>query len=154
VRTVIACGALAVLLMAGTACGPSDTTLPTPPNTPVVNPAPPPAPPSESRPLPAGPARTFVFDHEVSYHVSDYTRESSFILYDSHAFALRFEGLSLEYRGTYSESKGVIVFDWEGWSGAGPWGATGTLKGDTLIVNYNTIMSLTDFEDAAYVIQR
>ena len=42
----------------------------------------------------------------------------------------------------------MIKFEWEGWSVAGPWGATGTLKGDSLTVHYNEIMRHTDFEDA------
>ena len=38
------------------------------------------------------------------------------------------------YRGG---GNGVITFEWEGWSVAGPWGATGTLQGATLIVQDN-----------------
>ena len=44
------------------------------------------------------------------------------------------------------------MFEWEGWNVAGPWGATGTLKGDSLTVQYNEIMQHTDFEDALYVL--
>jgi hypothetical protein len=47
---------------------------------------------------------------------------------------------------------GVITFDWEGWSAAGPWGATGSIRGDSLTVEYNLIMQLTDFEDAVYAL--
>jgi hypothetical protein len=64
---------------------------------------------------------------------------------------LRYPGTG-EYRGRYSLTDGVIAFDWEGWSTAGPWGATGTLTGDSLTVQYNFIMQMTDFEDALYVI--
>lgn len=39
-----------------------------------------------------------------------------------------------EYRGRYTEANGVITFEWDGWSRAGPWGATGTLNGDSLTV--------------------
>ena len=49
------------------------------------------------------------------------------------------------------ESNGTLVLDWEGWSVAGPWGETATLAGDSLTVQYNWIMTLTDFEDAVYV---
>jgi hypothetical protein len=56
------------------------------------------------------------------------------------------------YRGGYKDANGVIVFEWEGWSGAGPWGATGILTGDSLTVQYNEIMHHTDFEDALYVL--
>jgi hypothetical protein len=38
-----------------------------------------------------------------------------------------------------------------GWSSAGPWGAAGTLGGNSLTVRYNLIMQMTDFEDAIYV---
>ena len=48
------------------------------------------------------------------------------------------------------EANGVITFAWEGWSVAGSWGATGTIRGDRLTVQYNLIMQLTDFEDAVY----
>ena len=56
------------------------------------------------------------------------------------------------YRGGYKDANGVIAFEWEGWSVAGAWGATGTLKGDSLTVQYNQIMQYTDFEDAVYVL--
>jgi hypothetical protein len=100
----------------------------------------------------SGPARTFVFDRELSYGVSDYTKKSRFVLYDNGAFVLQFLSLGeAGYRGAYEEANGVITLQWEGWSTAGPWGATGTLKGDSLTVQYNLIMQMTDFEDAVYV---
>jgi hypothetical protein len=49
-------------------------------------------------------------------------------------------------------ANGVITFEWEGWSVAGPWGATATISDDSLSVEYNLIMQLTDFEDAVYVL--
>ena len=48
----------------------------------------------------------------------------------------------------------AVVFDWDGRSVAGPWGAIGTLKGDSLTVQYNGIMQLSDFEDAVYALIR
>jgi hypothetical protein len=50
---------------------------------------------------------------------------------------------------------GVITFEWADWnlaSVSGPWSATGTLKGNSLTVQYNPIMHHNDFEDAAYVL--
>jgi hypothetical protein len=44
------------------------------------------------------------------------------------------------------------MFDWEGWSSAGAWGASGTLKGDSLTVQYKEIMHFIDFEDVVYVL--
>jgi hypothetical protein len=73
---------------------------------------------------------------------------------DNGAFALQYASLGIEYRGGYTESNGVITFQWEGWSVAGPWGATGTLKDGSLTVQYNLIMQLTDFEDAVYGLKR
>jgi hypothetical protein len=95
-------------------------------------------------------ARTFVFAHELTYPVSGGTWASRYVLYPDGTFALQFGGPGLQYRGRYTESNSVIVFDWDGWSTAGPWGATGTLDGDIMTVRYNLVMMLTDFEDGAY----
>ena len=148
-------GALLVLLMLSAACGSSGPTSPTPTGTsqPIALPSPAPQRGISAPPL-SGPSRTFVFDRELSYRVSDYTKESRFVLYDNGAFMLRFVGQGGEYRGEYSEADGVITFEWEGWSVAGPWGATGAVKGDRLTVQYNLIMQMTDFEDAVYALTR
>jgi hypothetical protein len=91
-----------------------------------------------------------VFDRALLYPVRDYTMESRFVLYDNGAFVLQYVGLGGQYRGGYTEANGVITFQWEGWSAAGAWGATGMIKGNSLTVQYNVIMELTDFEDAVY----
>jgi hypothetical protein len=98
----------------------------------------------------SGSSRTFAFDHELTYPVSDYTKQSRFVLYDNGAFALQYGGAIGQYRGGYTASNGVITFQWEGSSSAGPWGATGTLRDGSLTVQYNLIMGLSDFEDAVY----
>jgi hypothetical protein len=98
----------------------------------------------------SGSSRTFTFDHELAYAVRDETTQSWFVLYDTGSFALQFPSISREYHGGYTEANGVITFYWEDWSTAGPWGATGTLKDGSLLVEYNIILSLIDFEDAAY----
>jgi hypothetical protein len=36
----------------------------------------------------AGPSRTFTFNHELSFPVSGYTKQSRFVLYDDGAFVL------------------------------------------------------------------
>jgi hypothetical protein len=56
-----------------------------------------------------------------------------------------------DYPGRFIRSGDTIDFHFEGWSVAGPWEATGTLRGDSLIVSYNSVMSWSDFEDGAYV---
>ena len=54
----------------------------------------------------SGPSRTFVFDRELSYRVSDYTKMSRFVLYDNGAFVLRFPSLGEGgYRGGYNGRK-------------------------------------------------
>ena len=130
------------------ACAGSTPTAPTPPRQSVILPAP--APPQTNFPPASGPSRTFTFDHTFGPTAADYTKQSRFVLYDDGAFVLQYLSLIGDYRGGYSESNGVITFGWEGWSVAGPWGATGTLQDGVLTVHYNLIMQLTDFEDAAY----
>ena len=98
----------------------------------------------------SGLSRTFTFNRELTYHLTDYTKQSRFVLYDNGAFVLQYVSLGGEYRGGYTESNGVITFQWEGWSIAGAWGATGTLKDGSLTVQYNLIMQLSDLEDAVY----
>jgi hypothetical protein len=151
-NTGVGLGGVVVLLVLVAACGSSGPTSPTGTNPPSVFP-PPTSPPATVFPPLSGPSRTFVFDRELSYRVSDYTRHSRFVLYDNGAFVLRFPSLGEGgYRGGYTDANGVITFEWEGWSLAGPWGATGTLKGDSLTVQYNEVMLFTDFEAALYVL--
>jgi hypothetical protein len=139
-----------VLLLMAMGCNGSTTT---PTHQPATSPTPIP-PPTPNFPAPAGPSRTFVFDHPQSYNVTETTKQSRFVLYDDGAFVLQYVGLGLEYRGAYTDANGVITFEWEGWSTAGAWGASGALKGDSLTVQYNLIMQLTDFEDAVYSLAR
>ncbi|HUQ19337.1 MAG TPA: hypothetical protein VM099_06955 [Gemmatimonadaceae bacterium] len=142
-----------LLLLSAVACGTSDTTSPS-----VTNGAPgvgAPAQPSHPTnfPAPTGPARVFAYDHAF-WAPQAYTTQSRFVLYDNHAFALQYPPPIGEYRGGYTETNAGISFDWEGWSSAGPWWASGTLSGDTLTVRYNMIMALSDFEDAVYTLVR
>jgi ABC-type transport system substrate-binding protein len=150
--TTVRHGVVVLLLVLSAACGSSAPTSSTVTSQPPAQPSVPsttPAPPMTFPPL-AGPARIFIFDRQLSYPVSHYTRESRFVLYDSGGFALQYPSLGGAYRGGYTEANGVITLAWEGWSVAGPWGATGTIKGDMLTIQYNLIMQLTDFEDAVY----
>jgi hypothetical protein len=152
--TVRRCAAV-VLLVLSAACGSSAPTSPTGTHQrPALSSQSPTPRPATNFPPLSGPSRTFVFDRELSYRVSDYTRNSRFVVYDNGAFVLQYPSLGeLGYRGGYRDANGVIVFEWEGWSVAGPWGATGTLEGQSLTVRYNEIMQHTDFEDAVYVLR-
>ena len=144
--TAISRGTLVGLVLLSIACGRSTPTAPTASSQgPVPSP---PAPPPTNFPALSGLSRTFTFDHELTYHPSDYTKQSRFVLYDNGAFALQYVSLGGEYRGGYTESNGVITFQWEGFiCGAC---ATGTLKDGSLTVQYNLIMWLSGFEDAVY----
>jgi hypothetical protein len=139
-------GALAALLALTGAC--SDVKMPTAPapvhsqQVPALEPLPPLPPISR-------PARVFEFVPSPAHPTSAITETSRYVLYDDGTFALQFNGV-FEYLGTYTEADGVIQFFWEGRSVAGPWGANGTLDGNTLTVRYNIIMQLSDFEDCAY----
>jgi ABC-type transport system substrate-binding protein len=148
-NTTVRRGTVIVLLVLSAACGSSAPTSPTGTSQPPAVLSHTPGPPTNFPPL-TGPSRTFVFGRELSYPISNYTRQSRFVLYDNGAFVLQYVGLVADYRGGYTEANGVIAFAWEGWSVAGPWSATGTIRGETLTVQYNLIMQLTDFEDAVY----
>ena len=145
-HTAISRGTVVGLFALSIACGRATPIAPTPLSRGAVVPSSPAPPPT----IVSGPSRTFTFDHQLAYGVRDYTKQSRFILYDNGAFALEYVSLGLEYRGTYTDSNGVVTFQWEGWSVAGPWGATGRLKDDSLTVQFNDIMQLSDFEDAIY----
>ncbi len=121
--------------------------------TPIAVPSPQPAPPALTGTYPAitGPAHVFVYRDSPYPRVAAYTLTSRFVLYDDGRFALQYQLPIGEYRGTYTTSDGVVTFNWEGWSAAGPWGAQATLSGNVLSVRYNLIMQLTDFEDADYL---
>jgi hypothetical protein len=149
-NTTIRRGAAVILVVLCSACGSSVPTSPTVIPQPQPLPAPTFPPPRTFPPL-SGPSRTFVFDHELTYPVRDYTKRSRIVLYDNGAFVLRYNDLA-DYRGGFTESDGVIRFDWEGWSAAGPWGASGTLEKTSLTIQFNFIMQLTDFEDAVYLL--
>ena len=80
---------------------------------------------------------------------SMYANGSRFVLYADGTFHLQFpQG---EYPGTYSRSDSTIAFRFVDSSVAGRWLADGIVRGDTLVVQYNDIMSLSDFENGAYV---
>jgi hypothetical protein len=102
-----------------------------------------------------GPSLTYIFERELSYPVSDYTKQSRLVIFDNGAFLLQYVSLGGDgYRGGYTEANGVMNFEWEGFSTAGAFGATGTLKGNSLTVDYTGLMEISDFEDAVYVLTR
>src|SRR5262245_4180232 len=119
-NTTIRRGAVVVLLVFCVACGSSGPASPTETSQPA---------PASFPPL-SGPSRIFVFDHELSYPVSNFTKKSRFVLYDNGAFVLQYTDLGIEYRGGYTQNNEDITFNWEGRSTAGSLSATAKLEGD------------------------
>jgi hypothetical protein len=159
----IALGAtLAALLVSLAACNDSPTGPSTQPPDPVsgepngpnpspVPPEPNPAPPQPSPAWPpSGPAA--IYDRVTPSFI--FGSSSRFVLREDATFSLQYSTPQygfFEYLGTYSRADSLVTFHWQGWSSAGPWGADGILRGDSLIVKYNFIMQMTDFEDGVYV---
>jgi hypothetical protein len=145
------------LLVFSVSCGSSRPTSPSGTNQPPSVSSPTPQPPINFPPL-SGPSRTFIFDGELSYRVRDFTRNSRFVLYDNGAFVLQYPPSSLgdgAFRGQYQVANGIIMFlfEFQGRSAGTPFDdATGTLKGDSLTVQYPWSMRMADFEDAVYVL--
>jgi hypothetical protein len=150
-------GAVIGLLALLAACGGSDPAMPT--EEPIPPPPPPsPAPQVEFPPL-EGPSRTFIFSREESYPVHDFTKQSRFVLYDNGALALQYPhsqyGSGL-FRGAYKyeNSNVMILFEFQGRSVGEQWvDATGTLKGDSLTIQYSETMQHSSFENAVYVLK-
>ncbi len=101
---------------------------------------------------PVSPVAIYERSGEHSYPVG---LRSRYVFYDNEAFGLQYlragSGWSrlYEYAGTRSQADSVITFSFHGDS---RWFATGTMRGDTLIVQYNTVMMLSDFEDGVYLL--
>ena len=92
-------------------------------------------------------------DGSDAYHGG--TLRSRFILGEEGGFSLEFFSPNFgmfEYPGRYSRDGTALELDFDGWSRAGPWLATGTLEGDSLTVTYNVVMMLSDFVDGTYVL--
>lgn len=154
---------LAVLI--GSSAGCSDSMAPTAPipplpSAPTAPSAPtPPATPTTPVALPSFPALT---RPGTVYHAADaelysswvgYAMDSRYVLHADGTFVMQFVSTRwgcVGYTGRYTRAGSEITFDWDGWSIAGPWGATGTLDGDALTVRYNLIMALSDFVDGVY----
>ena len=107
-----------------------------------------------SFPAVAQAARIYVAARTTFYPYHGSPLASRYVLYEDGKFALQYSSANypfFEYRGTYTQTGTNLVFDWEGWSVAGPWAATGEVSDETLKVAYNIIMQLSDFEDGVYL---
>jgi hypothetical protein len=89
----------------------------------------------------------------------DYTRNSRVVLYDNGAFVLQYPPTSSydgRFPGAYRDANGVIMLLFKSSSGRSvdeAWDdATGTLRGDSLTIQYQESMQHADFENAVYVL--
>ena len=132
---------------------PSDPNRPLPP--PPATDGPPPPFPTVAGAVAIYDAGAGLYDELIPYHGSNLP--SRYVLFGDGTFQLQFSSYRFgifSYAGRYSRSDSVMTFTWDGWSTAGPWGSTGTLRGDTLAVRYNVVMMLSDFIDGDYVLSR
>jgi hypothetical protein len=180
IDTLVRGGAVVALLVVFVACGSSGPTSPsgfTPPP-PSRSPAPPPTPTPAPTPRPpigfpplSGPSRTFIFEPQLTARLwsanpnfvstpHDYTSNSRFVLYDNGAFLLQYPPSSFgdgRFPGAHRDANGVIMFlfEFQGRAVDDIWDdATGTLKGDSLTIQFQESMQHADFEDAVYVLMQ
>src|SRR5260221_2985643 len=117
--TAISRGTLVGLVVLSIACGRSTPTAPTASSQGSA---------ITSFPALSGLSRTFTFDHELTYRLSDYTKQSRLVLYDNGAFALQYVSLGIDYRGGETEANRGIALHLEGVSSARPPVAPWTLR--------------------------
>lgn len=144
--------ALLIVLSAG--CSDAATQPAGSPTQPSSGPPPAPAPafPPLSRPAVIYVGYDGIYDVSITSHGS--TIASRFVFYEDSTFELQFASQKdpfFQYTGRFTREDSLITFDWDGSSTAGPWGATATLRGDSLMVAYNEIMQWSGFIDGVYV---
>ena len=137
---------LGILIVLSTSC--------TDPTRPVMStgPAPAPAFPDLGRPAVVYVGEEGLYDMFAGYHASRLA--SRFVFFDDNTFELQFVGQRFgffKYRGRVTRADGRFLFDWDGSSTAGSWGAIGTVRGDSLRVEYSLMMQMSDFIDGVYV---
>lgn len=142
---------LALIAILSAACSDSRH-VPTSPTSWTAAPLPPPI---GVPPFPAvsKPARVYVAGFEsfsAAFHGG--VLNSRYVMYDDRTFALQYASPrfgNFEYRGTYVEANGEVVFDWEG--SLGVWAATAIITDQSLTVSYNFRMQMDDFENGVFV---
>ena len=88
----------------------------------------------------------------------DFTKNSRFVLYENGALVLQYPPSSYgdrTFRGQYREANGILMFlfEFQGRSVDDPWqDAIGTLRRDSLTVEYKESMQHADFENAVYIL--
>lgn len=111
-------------------------------------------PPREPPSFPPAPGAVAIYER-IGEHSFPAGVRSRYVFYNNGAFGLQYlrgwSGRSSvnEYAGTRSQADSVVTFSFHG---DGRWFATGTMRGDTLIVEYTTHMMLDGFEDGVYLL--
>lgn len=148
-RKAVTVVAITVLLVSAS-CN-SETTLPTAPTTTATPPPTPPTPPPPP-PVPTGfaGAGTYNFVRTTDFILYPGTSDSSFVLAADGTFMLRYP--TWEYKGKYSESGGLITFDFD-WNSTKA-GATAIFHGDDMTVTYGDYMAMSDFQGGVYRLVR
>jgi len=155
------CTSMLVLLAVASfaACGrDAPTALPRatiPPSNPFPkpNPTPNPIPTPNPNPNPPGPSPFADSTASTIYErssPSSFASGSRFVFYSDGKFDLTYVYAG-DYSGRYTRTDSTVALVFDGWSVAGPWLAGGTFRGDTLTVDFNVIMMLSDFESGTYL---
>lgn len=147
---IAGCGALALALLSP-AC--SDSAIAPSGPAPVETAPPPPTPVTCTAEFPAvsPPARIYAGTRCPSSAIHGSPLVSRYVIFDDGSFSLQYSSTNhpfFEFRGTYSETDGNVVFEWKA---NDPWRATGVLTDKSLTVSYNIDMQLSDFVDEVYL---
>ena len=147
----------AAMLSLSSAC--RDSTGPTKPG--LSEPTPPPVnpPPTQPAPVPPPPRSGRIYEGDDSiYALFDFSHggrlTSRYVLSEDATFGLQFFSPRVgffEYAGKYARADSLITFEFDSGSGGQVWEATGVLRGDSLIVEYNVAMQWSDFMNGTYV---
>ena len=100
--------------------------------------------------FPTAPANAQVYERTTPEHIQGGGR-SRYVLHPDGRFGLQYVSNTwgfFEYTGRHLRQGAGIRLDFD--ANAGQWWATGTVAGDSLVVEYNLDMQLSDFENGAY----
>ena len=143
-----------LLLLVSVSC--NDTKAPTVPSPPAIETPAAPNPGPTPTPVPNGPfpgTGTYVFfASRTGREPYSATQASRYVLNDDGTFVLEFPTIQgFVVRGRYKEIDRRITFDFD-WNAQSA-GATAVFDGTRMTVTYNFYMSMSDFEDAIYVLK-
>lgn len=119
---------------------------------PVTPPTPPAPPPPVGVPPTSKYSRTYASVDSPYYANHGSPLGSRYVLFGDGTFSLQYSSANypfFEYRGTYREMGGKVVFNWP--IGMHEWTAEADISADRLTVRYNSTMSLSDFLDGTYL---